>query len=35
MHNGSPFYKMPLRAEVVLGLNISAIKSGISRQNHW
>jgi len=35
LKNGSPFYKTPLLAEVVLGLNISAVKSGISRQNHW
>jgi type IX secretion system PorP/SprF family membrane protein len=35
LQNDSPFYKTPLRAEVVLGLNISAIKSGISRHNHW
>jgi type IX secretion system PorP/SprF family membrane protein len=35
LQNGSPFYKTPLRAELILGLNISAIKSGISRQNHW
>ncbi len=35
LQNGSPFYKTPLRAELMLGINISAIKSGISRQNHW
>jgi len=35
LKNGSPFYKTPLLAEAVLGLNISAVKSGISRQNHW
>jgi type IX secretion system PorP/SprF family membrane protein len=35
MQNGSPFYKTPLLSEVVLGLNISAIKSGFSRRNHW
>jgi type IX secretion system PorP/SprF family membrane protein len=33
--NGSPFYKTPIRAEIALGLNISAIKSGPSRLNHW
>jgi type IX secretion system PorP/SprF family membrane protein len=35
LQNGSPFYKTPLRAELMLGINISAIKTGISRQNHW
>jgi type IX secretion system PorP/SprF family membrane protein len=30
-----PFYKNPIRAEFALGLNISAIKSGSSRLNHW
>jgi len=35
MVNGSPFYKSPIRAELTLGLNISAIKSGFSRENHW
>lgn len=33
--NNSPFYKNPIRAEFALGLNISAIKSGSSRINHW
>lgn len=33
--NKSPFYKTPIRAEVALGINISAIKSGPSRLNHW
>jgi type IX secretion system PorP/SprF family membrane protein len=33
--NNSPFYKKPLLAEFALGVNISAIKSGISRLNHW
>jgi type IX secretion system PorP/SprF family membrane protein len=33
--NNSPFYKSPIRAEFALGLNISAIKSGFSRLNHW
>lgn len=31
----SPFYKNPIRAEFALGLNISALKSGASRLNHW
>jgi type IX secretion system PorP/SprF family membrane protein len=31
----SPFYKEPILTEFTLGLNISAIKSGISRRNHW
>ncbi|MCU0474401.1 MAG: PorP/SprF family type IX secretion system membrane protein [Bacteroidales bacterium] len=35
MQNGSPFYKTPLRAELILGLNLSKVKSGISRHNHW
>lgn len=30
-----PFYKSPIISEVALGINISAIKSGISRVNHW
>jgi type IX secretion system PorP/SprF family membrane protein len=33
--NNSPFYKKPLMAEITLGINISAIKSGSSRLNHW
>lgn len=35
MVNGSPFYKSPIKAEVAVGINISAIKSGPSRLNHW
>jgi type IX secretion system PorP/SprF family membrane protein len=35
MHNNSPFFRMPLRAEIVLGLNLSSVKSGFSRKNHW
>ncbi|HUX57770.1 MAG TPA: PorP/SprF family type IX secretion system membrane protein [Bacteroidales bacterium] len=35
MVNGSPFYKSPIKAEIALGINISAIKSGPSRLNHW
>jgi type IX secretion system PorP/SprF family membrane protein len=33
--NDSPYYKKPVRAEFALGFNISAIKSGPSRYNHW
>jgi type IX secretion system PorP/SprF family membrane protein len=31
----APFYKSPMRAEFAAGLNISAIRSGVSRINHW
>ena len=31
----SPFYKQPIIAEFSIGINISAIKSGFSRGNHW
>jgi hypothetical protein len=31
----SPFYKKPLLLEFTAGLNISALKSGISRNYHW
>jgi type IX secretion system PorP/SprF family membrane protein len=31
----TPFYKQPILTEFVLGINLSAIKSGISRRNHW
>lgn len=31
----SPFYKNPIRAEFAFGLNFSAVKSGVSRINHW
>lgn len=31
----SAFYKQPMRVEFSLGLNISAVKSGFSRLNHW
>jgi type IX secretion system PorP/SprF family membrane protein len=33
--NGSPLYKKPIRTEFALGLNISALKHGSSRLNHW
>jgi type IX secretion system PorP/SprF family membrane protein len=33
--NGSPFYKKPLLIEFTLGINISAIKYGNTRINHW
>ncbi len=32
---GAPFYKSPLLAEIALGINISAIRSGLPRNNHW
>jgi hypothetical protein len=31
----SPFYKKPLLLEFTVGLNLSAFKSGISRNYHW
>jgi type IX secretion system PorP/SprF family membrane protein len=33
--NKSPFYKTPPITELSVGINISAIKSGVSRANHW
>lgn len=33
--NNSSFYKRPIIAEFALGLNISAVKWGFSRGNHW
>jgi type IX secretion system PorP/SprF family membrane protein len=33
-HN-SPFYKTPLIEEIAVGINLSSIKSGISRMYHW
>jgi type IX secretion system PorP/SprF family membrane protein len=33
-HN-SPFYKTPLIEEIAIGINLSSIKSGISRAYHW
>lgn len=32
---GAPFYKSPILAEVAVGINISAIKHGSTRFNHW
>jgi type IX secretion system PorP/SprF family membrane protein len=29
------FYKQPILAEIALGVNLSAIKSGVYRRNHW
>ena len=31
----SPFYKTPLIGEISIGINLSSIKSGISRMYHW
>jgi type IX secretion system PorP/SprF family membrane protein len=31
----SPFYKTPPITEFVLGINLSTLKSGVSRPNHW
>lgn len=31
----SPFYKSPLIEEIAVGINLSSIKSGISRMYHW
>lgn len=31
----TPFYKNPVRAEIAIGINISAIKYGSGRFNHW
>jgi len=33
--NDSPFYENPILAEIALGINISAIKSGTFRSYHW
>jgi type IX secretion system PorP/SprF family membrane protein len=30
-----PFYKQPILAEIAIGVNLSAIKSGFPRRNHW
>ena len=35
MAQNSAFYKQPILAEFAMGLNLSAIKSGFSRENHW
>ncbi len=32
---GSAFYKSPVLAELTLGINISAVKNGFTRKNHW
>jgi type IX secretion system PorP/SprF family membrane protein len=29
------FYEQPIRAEIAIGVNLSAIKSGFPRRNHW
>lgn len=31
----SPYYKKPILAEIAVGINLSAIKSGFARGNHW
>jgi type IX secretion system PorP/SprF family membrane protein len=35
MPYNSPFYKTPLIEEITIGINLSSIKSGISRVYHW
>jgi|WetSurMetagenome_2_1015567.scaffolds.fasta_scaffold00011_57 type IX secretion system PorP/SprF family membrane protein len=35
MPHNSPFYKTPLVEEIAIGINLSSIKSGISRVYHW
>lgn len=35
MQRKSPFYKTPPIAEIAFGMNLAAIKSGVSRLNHW
>ena len=35
MEYGEPFYKKPVLAELLIGINLSAVKSGLSRHNHW
>jgi len=32
---GSPFYKSPILGELAIGINLSAIKHGSARFNHW
>jgi hypothetical protein len=32
---GSPFYKQPARAELGIGLNLSAFAKGYYKRNHW
>jgi type IX secretion system PorP/SprF family membrane protein len=29
------FYNQPIRAEIAIGVNLSAVKSGFPRRNHW
>jgi type IX secretion system PorP/SprF family membrane protein len=31
----APYYKQPILAEIAIGLNLSAFRSGVSRRNHW
>lgn len=35
MQRKSPFYRTPPIAEIALGMNLAAVKSGVSRFNHW
>ncbi len=35
MQRRSPFYRTPPMAEIAFGMNLAAIKSGVSRLNHW
>ncbi|MFO7575934.1 MAG: PorP/SprF family type IX secretion system membrane protein [Bacteroidales bacterium] len=35
MQRKSPFYRTPPIAEIAFGMNLAAIKSGVSRLNHW
>jgi type IX secretion system PorP/SprF family membrane protein len=35
LEKGAPFYKSPILAEFALGINISAIRYGSTRLNHW
>ena len=35
MFYNEPFYKQPILAELVFGINLSAVRSGLSRHNHW
>jgi type IX secretion system PorP/SprF family membrane protein len=30
-----PFFKQPILAELAIGINLSAVKSGFPRKNHW
>jgi type IX secretion system PorP/SprF family membrane protein len=31
----TPYYKQPILAELAVGINLSAVRSGITRRNHW